>query len=279
MSDKSTTTAATTSLASAERSRREMLGLAVVGGASAAFLATPARAEAAQVKGRTAGATTYRLTVMGTTDTHGNVFNWDYFKDAEYTDSKNNDIGLAKIATLVKAMRGRAGRRHLPAARRRRHHPGHAAVLLLRQDRPDHRRREAPDGHGHERDRLRRRRAGQPRVQLRPRDAARVRGAAATSRCSARTPSTGTPAPPPSRRTSSAASRCPGEAKPVKVGILGLVTPGVAIWDKANVEGRVKFGGIVEQGKRVGAASSSRPAATSSIVSCHSGATPGSSLR
>ncbi len=51
MPDKSTT--ATTSLASAERSRREMLGLAVVGGASAAFLATPGRAEAAQVKGRT----------------------------------------------------------------------------------------------------------------------------------------------------------------------------------------------------------------------------------
>ena len=101
MSDKSTT--ATTSLASAERSRREMLGLAVVGGASAAFLATPARAEAAQVKGRTGAATTYRLTVMGTTDLHGNVFNWDYFKDAEYDDAEHNDIGLAKIATLVKA--------------------------------------------------------------------------------------------------------------------------------------------------------------------------------
>ena len=109
MPDKSTTAAATTSLASAERSRREMLGLAVVGGASAAFLATPGRAEAAQVKGRTAGATTYRLTVMGTTDTHGNVFNWDYFKDAEYTDSKSNDIGLAKAATLVKAVRAERG--------------------------------------------------------------------------------------------------------------------------------------------------------------------------
>ena len=37
--------------------------------------------------------------------------------------------------------------------------------------------------------------------------------------------------------------------KDVKVGILGLVTPGVAIWDKANVEGQVRFPGIVEQAK------------------------------
>ena len=37
----------------------------------------------------------------------------------------------------------------------------------------------------------------------------------------------------------------------IKVGIVGLVTPGVSIWDKANVEGKVKFNGIVEQAKIV----------------------------
>jgi 2',3'-cyclic-nucleotide 2'-phosphodiesterase/3'-nucleotidase len=62
----------------------------------------------------------------------------------------------------------------------------------------------------------------------------------------------------------------------VKVGILGLVTPGVAIWDKANVEGQVRFPGIVEQAKvmvpRLKAAGCDLV-----IVSCHSGATPGSS--
>ena len=46
-----------------------------------------------------------RVTVLGTTDSHGNVFNWDYFKNKEYDDAAHNDIGLAKIATLVKAMR------------------------------------------------------------------------------------------------------------------------------------------------------------------------------
>ena len=47
--------------------------------------------------------------MLGTTDTHGNVFNWDYFKDAEYDDAAHNDIGLAKIATLVNAMRAERG--------------------------------------------------------------------------------------------------------------------------------------------------------------------------
>jgi len=64
--------------------------------------------------------------------------------------------------------------------------------------------------------------------------------------------------------------------KPLRVGILGLVTPGVAIWDKANVEGKAKFPGIVEQAKifvpRLKAAG-----ADVVIVSCHSGADTSSS--
>ncbi len=69
--------------------------------------------------------------------------------------------------------------------------------------------------------------------------------------------------------------RVPG-SKPVKVGILGLVTPGVAIWDKANVEGKVKFPGIVEQAAlfvpRLRAAG-----ADVVVVSVHSGADTSSS--
>ena len=29
--------------------------------------------------------------------------------------------------------------------------------------------------------------------------------------------------------------------------MLGLTNPGIAIWDKANVEGRMEFPGLVEQ--------------------------------
>ena len=35
--------------------------------------------------------------MLGTTDLHGNVFNWDYFKNAEYDDTAHNDIGVAKV--------------------------------------------------------------------------------------------------------------------------------------------------------------------------------------
>src|SRR3954465_4601762 len=46
-----------------------------------------------------------RITVVGTTDLHGNVFNWDYFKNAEYDDPPHNDIGAPKAPTLIKAAR------------------------------------------------------------------------------------------------------------------------------------------------------------------------------
>ena len=35
------------------------------------------------------------------------------------------------------------------------------------------------------------------------------------------------------------------------VGILGLTNPGIAIWDKANVEGKMEFPGLVEQAEEV----------------------------
>nr|MDT0657741.1 5'-nucleotidase C-terminal domain-containing protein [Micromonospora sp. DSM 115978] len=53
----------------------------------------------------------YDLTVLGSTDTHGYVYNWDYYRDAEYDDPAGNDVGLAKLATLINQVRAeRAGR-------------------------------------------------------------------------------------------------------------------------------------------------------------------------
>ena len=49
------------------------------------------------------GSPSTRLTVLGTTDLHGNVFNWDYFKNAEFDNATHDDIGIAKAATLIKA--------------------------------------------------------------------------------------------------------------------------------------------------------------------------------
>ena len=35
----------------------------------------------------------------------------------------------------------------------------------------------------------------------------------------------------------------------LRVGILGLTNPGIAIWDRAHVEGVMEFPGLVEQAK------------------------------
>jgi 2',3'-cyclic-nucleotide 2'-phosphodiesterase/3'-nucleotidase len=97
--------------------RTTMTRRTLIGGASAlaaaGFTAVPAYAGG---PGHGAGSSrTVRLSVMGTTDLHGNVFNWDYFKNAEYDDTAHNDIGLAKISTLVTAVRDRiAADRHAP---------------------------------------------------------------------------------------------------------------------------------------------------------------------
>jgi len=66
------------------------------------------------------------------------------------------------------------------------------------------------------------------------------------------------------------------DEQPIKVGILGLTNPGIAIWDKANVEGKMSFPGLVEQAKiwvpRMRAAG-----VDVVIVAAHSGATTSSS--
>ena len=82
----------------------------IVTGAAAGVAATAVVAAGpAQAAGNKTGQPT--LTVLGTTDLHGNVFNWDYFKNAEYDDAAHNDIGLAKVATLVNGERASRTRR------------------------------------------------------------------------------------------------------------------------------------------------------------------------
>ncbi|MEV0287716.1 5'-nucleotidase C-terminal domain-containing protein [Kribbella sp. NPDC050820] len=191
---------------------------------------------------------TVRLTVMGTTDLHGNVLNWDYFKDTEYDDSAHNDIGLAKVSTLVTAVRDRI------AADPRAPRP----LLLDAGDTIQGTQlayyfaRIAPITDGH----------------LHPVAAAMNEigyDAAALGNhefnygldvlrkfqqqldfpllgANAQDWTTGEPVFPPYVLKQ---MQVPGE-QPITVGILGLTNPGIAIWDKAVVENKIKFGGVVE---------------------------------
>ncbi|WUJ75659.1 5'-nucleotidase C-terminal domain-containing protein [Kribbella soli] len=221
----------------------------LIGGASAlaaaGFTAVPAYA------GGPGHGRTVRLSVMGTTDLHGNVFNWDYFKNTEYDDSAHNDIGLAKISTLVTAVRDRIGAdRHAPRpllldagdtiqgtplsyyfAKIEPITGGHTHPMAAAMNRIGY---DAAALGNHEFNygiEILRKFQRQLRFPL--------LGA------NAQDWTTGLPAFPPYvlKRV-----HVPGE-KPITVGILGLTNPGIAIWDKANVENKLKFGGIVELAK------------------------------
>ncbi|WP_329212151.1 5'-nucleotidase C-terminal domain-containing protein [Streptomyces sp. NBC_00683] len=94
--------------------RRNFLGRSAAAGAGVALaggaVAGPAGAAESKGHGHGRPAKRYSFTVMGTTDLHGNVFNWDYFTDKEFDDKAHNDVGLAKISTLVEQIREERGR-------------------------------------------------------------------------------------------------------------------------------------------------------------------------
>jgi 2',3'-cyclic-nucleotide 2'-phosphodiesterase/3'-nucleotidase len=252
--------------------RTSMTRRTVIGGAAAlaaaGFQAVPAYAG----DDRGGPGKTVRLTVMGTTDLHGNVFNWDYFKNTEYDDSAHNDIGLAKISTLVSAVRDRI------AADRRAPRPllldagdtiqGTPLAYYFAKIEP------ITGGHTHPMA------AAMNRIGY---DAAALgnhefnygldilRKFQRQLRfpllgANAQDWTTGLPVFPPYtlKRV-----QVPGE-KPITVGILGLTNPGIAIWDKANVENKLKFGGIVELAK-IWAPRVRQAGADVVIASVHSG--------
>lgn len=95
--------------------RRKFLSRSAVTGAGVALAgaaAAPAAEAAAPAHRGGRKPKRYALTVLGTTDLHGHVFNWDYFKDAEYTDAAGNAQGLGRISTLVNQVREEKGRRN-----------------------------------------------------------------------------------------------------------------------------------------------------------------------
>ncbi|MEU4623157.1 5'-nucleotidase C-terminal domain-containing protein [Actinoplanes sp. NPDC023801] len=213
-------------------SRRNVLA------ASAAGIAAPLMvSEAAQAGG---GTTTYRLTVLGTSDTHGNVYNWDYYRDAEYDDSAHNDVGVAKLAALVNKLRAEATgpvlvldagdtiqgtplatyyAKQEPITSTGEKHPMARAMNVLHYD--------AVTLGNHEFN------YGLPLLNLWIRQLGFP--ALAANAISVRT---GRPAFTPYVIKKVSVGR---HAPALRVGILGLTNPGSAIWDRANVEGKIEF--------------------------------------
>ncbi|GAB1335072.1 5'-nucleotidase C-terminal domain-containing protein [Streptomyces sp. E-15] len=216
-------------------------GVAIAGAAAA-----PA-AEAAEHGGPGHPAKRYSLTVMGTTDLHGHVFNWDYFKNAEYKDAAGNATGLARISTLVEQVRAEKGRRNtllLDAGDTIQGTPltyYYAKVdPITAEGGPVHPMAQAMNAIGYDAAALGNHEFNYGIETLRTFEDQLDFPLLGANAVDARTLR---PAFPPYLMKT---FHVPG-ARPVKVAVLGLTNPGIAIWDKAYVQGRLAFPGLVEQ--------------------------------
>ncbi|MFE0673785.1 bifunctional metallophosphatase/5'-nucleotidase [Streptomyces sp. NPDC058867] len=228
--------------------RRKFLKKSAVTGAGVALAgaAAPA-AEAAETKKGPKPAKRYSLTVMGTTDLHGNVFNWDYFKDAEYTDTKGNAKGLARIATLVAQVRKEKGRENtllLDAGDTIQGTPltyYYAKVEpITAKGGPVHPMAQAMNAIGYDAVALGNHEFNYGIETLRKFEDQCDFPLLGANALDAKTLK---PAFPPYFMKKFHVKGAP----PVKVAVLGLTNPGIAIWDKAYVQGKLTFPGLEEQ--------------------------------
>ncbi|MGI5442659.1 bifunctional metallophosphatase/5'-nucleotidase [Streptomyces shenzhenensis] len=218
-------------------------GVAIAGAAAA-----PAQASTSPAQG-THGKQPKRhsLTVMGTTDLHGHVFNWDYFKDAEYSDAAGNAMGLARVSTLINQVRKEKGRENtllLDAGDTIQGTPltyYYAKVdPITAKGGPVHPMAQAMNAIGYDAAALGNHEFNYGIETLRTfEDQLRfpLLGANAVDAKTLK------PAFPPYFIKKFPVKGAP----PVTVAVLGLTNPGIAIWDKALVQGKLKFPGLEEQ--------------------------------
>ena len=191
---------------------------------------------------------TWSFSILGTTDLHSHVFDWDYYSDKAYSDAKGNSVGVARVATLIKQQRKAKGEGHVllvdagdiiqgtslgyyfarvdPITSGSKH-PMATAMNHMRYDAAALGNHEFNYGI----DTLRKfeQQCHFPLLGANALDAKTLRPAFA---------------PYAVKKI-----RVPG-APDIKVGILGLTNPGIALWDKDNVSGRMVFPGLVEQAKK-----------------------------
>ncbi|MEV7792414.1 5'-nucleotidase C-terminal domain-containing protein [Streptomyces sp. NPDC087512] len=229
--------------------RRKFLSRSAVTGAGVALAGTAAApaAEAAEGDRGHDRRKRYALTVLGTTDLHGHVFNWDYFKDAEYKDAAGNAQGLARVSTLVNRVReekGRANTLLLDAGDTIQGTPltyYYAKVdPITAAGGPVHPMAQAMNAIGYDAVALGNHEFNYGIETLRKFEEQcdfPLLGANAVDATTLR------PAFPPYFMKTFRVKGAP----PVKVAVLGLTNPGIAIWDKAYVQGKLAFPGLEEQ--------------------------------
>ncbi|MGW2800257.1 bifunctional metallophosphatase/5'-nucleotidase [Streptomyces sp. NPDC001221] len=236
--------------------RREFMQKSAVTGAAVAATGAvgTGTAQAAEVGHRPGKAPrTWSFSILGTTDLHSHVFDWDYYKDAAYSDKAGNSVGVGRVATLIKQQREAKGEDRVLlvdagdiiqgtslayyyarvdpiTGTDGKHGPRHPMAVAM-----NHMRYDAAALGNHEFnygiDVLRRfeSQCHFPLLGANALDAKTLR---------------------PAFQPYTVKRICVPGAPDIKVGILGLTNPGIALWDKDNVSGKMVFPGLVEQAKK-----------------------------
>ncbi|MCW8120106.1 MULTISPECIES: bifunctional metallophosphatase/5'-nucleotidase [Streptomyces violaceoruber group] len=230
--------------------RRKFLSRSAVTGAGVALAgaaAAPAAEAAAPAHRGGRKPKRYALTVLGTTDLHGHVFNWDYFKDAEYTDAAGNAQGLGRISTLVNQVREEKGRRNTLLVDAGDTIQGTPLTYyyakvdpITAEGGPVHPMAQAMNAIGYDAVALGNHEFNYGIETLRRFEEQCDFPLLGANAVDAKTLQ---PAFPPYFMKTFRVKGAP----PVKVAVLGLTNPGIAIWDKAYVQGKLAFPGLEEQ--------------------------------
>ncbi|WP_016700349.1 bifunctional metallophosphatase/5'-nucleotidase [Actinoalloteichus spitiensis] len=221
------------------------LGVALAG-VAVALPALAGPAAGADARGR--GVPEFTLTVMGTSDLHGNVFNWDYFADAEYADSSGNHVGLAKVSTLVNQVRADRGAHRTMLVDAGDTIQGtplayyHAVVDPVTESGETHPMAAAMNAVGYDASAVGNHEFNYGLDLL---DTFEEQADFPLLGANVLDVETGEPA----YRPYTIETVRPDRGRAIRVGFLGLTTPGSAIWDRAHVEGRLEFDGIVERAR------------------------------
>ncbi|MEU4116289.1 5'-nucleotidase C-terminal domain-containing protein [Kitasatospora sp. NPDC028055] len=232
------------------RSAATAAGAALTGGAlvAAAPAAVAAEPGTAAAKGKKKPPRRQAFTVMGTTDLHGRVLNWDYFTDAEYVDKAHNAVGLAKISTLANQVREEKGWDRcllidsgdiIQGTQLSYYYARVEPIATDGDNVPDHPMAVAMNLMGYDAAALGNHEFnyGIPTVKaFEDQLEFPLLGANALHAKNEK----------PAFKPYVIKEVWLDEDTPIKVGILGLTNPGIAIWDKANVAGQMVFPGIVE---------------------------------
>ncbi|MER7669613.1 5'-nucleotidase C-terminal domain-containing protein [Kitasatospora sp. NPDC096128] len=232
------------------RSAATAAGAALAGGAvvAAAPAAAAAEPDTTAAKAKKKQPRRQAFTVMGTTDLHGRVLNWDYFTDAEYVDKAHNAVGLAKISTLANQVREEKGWDRcllidsgdiIQGTQLSYYYARVEPIATDGDNVPDHPMAVAMNLMGYDAAALGNHEFnyGIPTVKaFEDQLEFPLLGANALHAKNEK----------PAFKPYVIKEVWLDEDTPIKVGILGLTNPGIAIWDKANVAGQMIFPGIVE---------------------------------